>query len=588
MNESTLRAYYQDELRALRREGALFAKRYGDIAPALGLDWGENTDPMVERLVECMAWFSARLRQDSEARMPLAAQQILGLLYPSFACPIPSIGIVSFRPGPEYARKKPEGSFIPPGTSLHCIDGDGRAIRWRTAWQVHLHGVEVEGAEFIDGARHGLGGAARYFCFSTRGRARHPRFRLFLRGDPYTTYRLHELVHAGCVDVTAVGAGRKTRLDRSALRPAGLDEDALVLPGSRYAYPAYQLAQEYFVCPERFLFWDLDLSGVDWEGDVTICLGLRAPPPENLDLSFMVFDPCATPVVNLFETLAEPIRVDHTRHRHPLDADRARPDEVEVHSVLEVEAIRPGAGAVRVSEYFHGRVLGADSGTSEGDDLRWYSRVRPNPVGRGTVTEMYFKNTSGDYATPFVAAVRVLCTNRGRAEALGAATDLAADDSLDTDDIRMERPPSPQWEPAMFGDELWRLVSAITLHQRSLAGPNGVDALADVLSLYAPPGHNGARAQIAGICRLSCEEAVEVLRPTRKMPLGGVVRGQDYSVYLDREAFRLSSAFIFSSVLDRFLNLYCGIGGFSRLAVYMGSGSEPYCEWPARAGGRLL
>jgi type VI secretion system protein ImpG len=47
-----------------------------------------------------------------------------------------------------------------------------------------------------------------------------------------------------------------------------------------------------------------------------------------------------------------------------------------------------------------------------------------------------------------------------------------------------------------------------------------------------------------------------------------------------------ASAYLFGSVLDRFLALYASINSFTRLTVSMKGQSEPIACWPARAAER--
>ena len=105
-----------------------------------------------------------------------------------------------------------------------------------------------------------------------------------------------------------------------------------LFPESAYALPGYQLLQEYFAYPEHLLFWEVgglerrrelgDLPGFD------LLFPVDAPPPKTV--SSRLFRTCAVPVVNLFERMAEPIRVDHERSGHLLVPDLRHRDSTEV------------------------------------------------------------------------------------------------------------------------------------------------------------------------------------------------------------------------------------------------------------------
>lgn len=56
---------------------------------------------------------------------------------------------------------------------------------------------------------------------------------------------------------------RPRGLPASAVRPVGFGTDEAVLPCPPRAHRAYLLLQEYFIFPEKYLFFDIDGLGVD-------------------------------------------------------------------------------------------------------------------------------------------------------------------------------------------------------------------------------------------------------------------------------------------------------------------------------------
>ena len=89
---------YREELRSLREDAVRFAVRNPGMARQLGLASDTQPDPLVNLLLESFAWLAARVRADAESRLPLVSHSLLGLLYPQFVCPIPSVGVAEFIP----------------------------------------------------------------------------------------------------------------------------------------------------------------------------------------------------------------------------------------------------------------------------------------------------------------------------------------------------------------------------------------------------------------------------------------------------------------------------------------------------------
>lgn len=591
MTSDAFTAYYRDELLALRRDGYLFGKRYPDLAPQLGLGWGDNPDPMVERIIESLAWFAARIRADSESKLPMAAQQVLRQIHPNFVRPVPSIGIATLTPVDGFG----DAQTIPAGSRFHCEGADGEIVRWRTGWPILLSNARVEGAEFCDAGRAGIAGAPGGQCCFRLNVAALPgvdAFRLFLKGDPFSTHSLHEWIHTALLDVHALipdgdGTTKDIPLGRDALRPGGLSPEDLVLPRSQYAHPAYQLTQEYFACPERFLFWDFFFPDRELaQKTAALVLVLRLPPPETVSARYVSFDPRAVPVVNLYETIAEPISVDHTRHCYPLEADRSNPGSAEIYSIEEIEALFPGQPA-RPIPYRDVSFAMAEP-NAPGPAWRWHERRRRSLSDGGTDIDLFFKCLDpGEMREPFTVSARIVCTNRGNASLVGNPTKLYSEDSTHIDFAVMERPPSRQWSPDLSEDALWRLVSSMTLHRKALSGAKGREALQQILRLFAPTENLWAGGQIAGISELKCEDTLAPLRPTRDRPMGGAAHGHAFSLKLDRAAFTNGSPFLFASVLESFLALFAGINSFTKLTVSAGGGEALYA-WPARSGRQRL
>ena len=593
MKQSVLRNYYQRELRILREDGAAFAARYPKVAPHLGLKPGQNPDPMVERLLESLAYLTARIRQESEAELPSLAGQILGLMCPSLAAPLPSISVASFEPDYDLVDKLNEDWVVPAGTRLYSNpDDETPVVRWRTAWPLALSPARVTAASLTVMGLKEFGdqeGECAVLRLRLAGLAAGRRVRLFLRGDRFSTFPLHDWVHTSTRRIFLIDdVERPDRqlkalpLPRSFLRPAGLEPEDLVLPGHDQTWAGFRLLQEYFACPERFLFWDLgpwpETDGFAG-GQADLILLLTDPPPEGLELKAEMFDPAAVPVINFFERPAEPIHLDHRQVGYPLHPDLRRAGSTEIHSVLSVTALGSGGRSWAVPHYFD-----RGAGDRESGGLCWQLRLNPSPDEQGTVSTLYLPG--GEMDEELTIAARVLCTNRHWAARCGCAR-LSAETEVPAAPV-LAVPPSPQRDPVWTGDERWRLVSNFALAQETLSGPGGLTILKNILDQYAPPGDAYSQRQIAGVTKLSTGLMFHPLRPSADHPLGGLARGLDIDLELDEDAFRGGSPFIFASVLEVFMGLRSSINHLTRLRLFLDSRKGVYHQWPPRCGSRQL
>jgi type VI secretion system protein ImpG len=84
--------YFDRELKQLTALGDEFAARHPQVAGRLRL--GTGGDPHVERLVQAVAFLNGRIRHKLDDSFPELTEAVLGILYPHYLRPIPSLAIV--------------------------------------------------------------------------------------------------------------------------------------------------------------------------------------------------------------------------------------------------------------------------------------------------------------------------------------------------------------------------------------------------------------------------------------------------------------------------------------------------------------
>src|SRR5258707_4318761 len=90
----TLFPYYESELLFIRRLAQEFARQYPAAAGRLLLEPNRSLDPHVERLIEAFALLSGRIHLKLDAEFPELIEALLGVLYPHYLAPLPSMAIV--------------------------------------------------------------------------------------------------------------------------------------------------------------------------------------------------------------------------------------------------------------------------------------------------------------------------------------------------------------------------------------------------------------------------------------------------------------------------------------------------------------
>jgi type VI secretion system protein ImpG len=146
-------------------------------------------------------------------------------------------------------------------------------------------------------------------------------------------------------------------------------------------------------------------------------------------------------------------------------------------------------------------------------------------------------------------------------------------------------PPTKTVRPSLARGIPWRLISHLTLNHSSLEGEAAAEALRDLLRLYDFGNSEETKGLIKGIVGVRSRRAVG--RPS--LNSGSVCRGVEISIEFDEARYAgLNNLFLFASVLDRFLSLYCSVNSFTRLVATTRGSSEEYHRWPPRMGDRTL
>ena len=639
--------YYEDELSFLRIRALEFTDRYKGRADALGLREGQATDPHVERLLEGVALLAGRVRAKLDDEFPELTDALLGILYPHLLAPVPSMAVVQFAPPPGTVDLV-NGLTIPKHTEVVSEPIEGVGCRYRTGYPTTLWPVEIAsasirsrpfpanvsdlapvGSKFLLTLKLRAVGVpnleATAFGTSAKSRSESP-LRVFLAGDASATAVLHEHLFN---DVTRIvirnpngPVGSEPAVmdfDRSTrthewIRPVGFHPDEALLPYPPQAFPGYRVLTEFFAYREKFLFADLhgwararDL-GVLKGNTLEVHFFLDKDVSPNLQKAFeeqsVAFRLGCTPVVNLFEKLAEVIPLTHRVHEYPIVPDRHQPDGYEVYSVEDVVHRNPTTGhEVKYEPFYSFRHRSHEVGRAY-----WYARRRPSTrtlsrggerlPDRGTEVDLCFTDLGFSPMAPAEdqVLVRVLCVNRDlpTPPTEGNRSEVRFETRGQYGTVQSVRVPTPTLRPPPRTGAYWRLVSHLSLNHLSITDPEqGRDALREYLRLYDyadprvyPKLASVNKQVVDGLERVSCEPDVELIQFASGT---AYARGLQIQVSLDEEKFEGVGSFLFAAVLDRFFALYASINSFTRMKYHTRkSGNDAVKIWPPRIGTRPL
>ena len=601
--------YYENELSFIRNLGREFAADWGKIAERLALEPGKCDDPHVERLIEAFALIAGRIHHKIDDEFPEITESLLNVLYPHYLRPIPSMSIAQFDIDSKQGVLS-SGHTIKRHTTLYSepVAGKATTCSFRTCYPVTLWPVEVTAASIGPATGSAGPGAEKWAaviridlkCVGTRfGALAIDTLRFFLSGEDQVTYALHELLFNN-VSRVVLGSGNSAvtlDLPAPAIQPVGFGRDEGMLPYPDRSFLGYRLIQEYFAFPWKYLFFDI--KGFDRVerhaiGDKFHLL-LYVTPFERRDRLAMLeqnvngntFQLGCAPIVNLFERLAEPIRLSHKATSYRVIPDIHREPSTEVYSVDRVTSTAPYFEKSQVYEPFY-----SVRHTYDRDPARafWYATRRQSERRGDRGTEVYLSlvNLDFDPAQPPVETLSVYttCTNRDLAGQLPFAGRLG-ELSLESGSLARARcilAPTQTVRPPLRRALQWRLISSLSLNHLSLAD-QGLPAFQEVLKLYDFADSPAIQRQISGIVELASEPQMR-----RVVSEHGIVFAQGLGVTIgfDEDAFIGSGFFVFASVLERFVALYTALNSFTRLTVKTRQRRGELKPWPSRSGEQIL
>jgi type VI secretion system protein ImpG len=584
--------YYQDELTYLRDLGREFAAAYPAVAPMLA---AAGADPEVERLLEGVAFLTGKIRQKLDDELPEVIHSVASLLFPHYLRQLPATSIVEFTPLPNVVRER---LTVPRDSEVGSVPVDGTSCRFRTTMDVELTPLAIEdvrldtGAQLAQSLRIGVrvaGGVAlsaiglRKLCFYIHGERR-------VQDD----LRLWIGAHLERVSLATVDdSGRDTvvaTLPAAAVKLVGFEEEESLIPFPRTVYPGFRLLQEYFILPQKFAFFEVSglesLPADKVEGRFAIHLQFRDSMPPGTRVAKESLRLFCSPVINLFEHTADPIKPDPTKYEYLARPSGSAPAAHEIYEIGNVVGIaRRTSQRVSIPPFFaFQHELEADAAAR---GLFYQKHLRPAAVGDGVDIYLSFGSPEDQANVPEldVISVEAVCTNR-RLPAQLKVGDVrvatATSPAIATfTNITSVSPPLP---PPLGRELEWRVLAHMAMSYRSITEIEVLKATVDIYNFPALVDRQAARANQL---RIAAIKAIKV-RPTDRLYRGAPVRGVAADVELDEGGFAgEGEMYLFASILDRMLSSYVSLNSFTQLTV-TGTNTRAVYRWEPKSGNATL
>jgi len=578
---------FQDELSYLRDTGREFARLHPKLARYLA---ETSTDPDVERLLEGFAFLTSRVRQKIDDEMSEFTFSVIKLLWPNFLRAFPSTTMMKFTP---IDRAITERQVVAKGCNIVSRPVRGMDCIFRTCSDCTVYPLEIESVS----AERSRDSSRLVIDFKTLSgltleQIRLDDLRLTFAGEASVRQTLHLWFGRYLEKATVVYAdGNKRRLDATAISPVGLAGSESVLPYPITAFDGHRLLQEYFVFPDKFYGYDFfrlkSYFAGRQETEFSLEFLFERPLPVDVRVKTENVRLYCVPAVNLFQTDADPLIVDHTKVSYRIRPHSFNSDHVEIFSV---DGVYGQSASIDENRFVINRnyppfesfnhETGADT---LAEQIYFYSRPRRSLRFRGFEHDLSFVQHNSQHAVPAeeTLSIDITCFNRDLCNELGIG-----DINIPTGNSpafvtyqNITRVTEPVYPP-LDGTLNWNLISNLSLNYMSLLSR---DTIAAILTVYDFQSFSNRQAERAAKQRINGIMDMKTV-PVDRLFKGLPIRGLKSIVTIRENAFQTEGEmYLFAAILAEFFTLYATVNSFHELEVHGSEYGEIY-KWPAKIG----
>ncbi|MBQ7524211.1 MAG: type VI secretion system baseplate subunit TssF [Alphaproteobacteria bacterium] len=593
--------YYNDELLFLRKKGGEFAKKHPEIARRLDIKNGESTDPQTERIIESVAFMSAKLNQKIDDNAQSIAFHLLSALYPNLINIFPPCGVVKFE-----TERSPSiaGCInIKTWTSLFVNTNEGVECQFRTLYPISIYPISISNIELIKVERQ-IGGIDGWAL----------KIRIETNSVPLEMMDLSDLlfhINSNIIsdalmiyealfsnpdrNVFLKVGTQRIKLDNRNMVQCGFDDSEAVCPVSPYSTNSLQLFQEALHFKRKFMFFRIlglgeaiRHSGEQNLSEISIIIDVDVSDDRLLEIvNRDALTLNAVPIVNLFPVTSDPFRFDGTHTKYLLLADQARDASIEIHSISELHIINNDTKEDEIVQpYFS---LAIDTDTNVVHDLFWLYSKDPSELkhlgGFDTYISLVDTKMNPHKVYADVVYAKTLCTNRFAAREIPVMSKMYVD-NVETAGYygTLLYKTTPPISFSAEATNLWNLVSQLAATHISIAeAENLLNVVRKIIGIFAAGDDVKAAELLRGIKGASVDDIVSRFG---KDAWRGFVRGREIAMDVDGE--NSPSNFLLGCIVNRYLSDTVSINSFVKLKMHSTAIGKTLATWHSTSGSKEL
>ena len=617
MNKDFLK-YYNNELRYLRESGLEFAEKHPKIAGRLQLSETECQDPYIERLLEGVAFMSARVHHKLDSEFPRFSQALINTVYPQNSIPTPSFTIASFLP--DENSDLTCGIEIPAKTVLRTTEKYNNRVecRFTTISKVKLYPTVIDKAEYHYDSVHTFDLATNpkqsksymqidfknynSVNFSTLDIDDLP---IYISGaDKEITNTIYEQIFTKAVEVIFRNGNTGEILYSTSevydtLKHWGFDRDESLFPCDYRVPNGLRIIREFFAFENKFMYFNLsELNSVlaECNSDKLEMIILFSNNNSLLkNISSKNFHLYTVPAANIFEKELDRVYLSKKNVDNHIPADRLSPQNYEILDITKV--IGYDKNYRIITEFYPFFNTSLPDGQSFYSCFRRERNLSENELKHGTRTkykgsEMYIslidKNSLPYDQSVSELSVTALCSNR----------DLPVLMCIDFNKLNVfihngnypvkhveliAKPTIPKPSLSELGSD-WDVINQFSINYFSMSSEskeNAVNQLKKILSLYCGNDENIRIKDINnGITDVTVKSITK--RVDSSFPIS-YIKGIEVEVHFDEDEINSKNMILLAVILNYFFASNIPLNSFVQMTVNSCQRGE-IVKWPLKVG----
>lgn len=527
MNADLL-THFQKQLQFISNIRTEFSKAYPKTASNLLVHAGAIEDPHVTRLIEGFALLNARIHCKMDYDFGEFNSVLLNTIYPNYQTSIPAMSVIQLVPCAELSIIKE----IPPETLLTTNNCNfSSTCFFTTRYAVTLQPIQINSVNLKD----------KQLAISIAGKLLSNKVRFYINAATPYSYLIYELLFQE-VEVIYINS---IALDRSILKPVGFSKDENLLPKHYRSFDGFDLIKEFFVLPEKFLFFDIFLPEKFLRStflDIEFCLKKTFQNLENY-ISNTNFLLNCTPVINLFSKNAEPILLTYKKTKYPVVPDiKFSLDKIKIYKIKRVSMRKSCGGLINCQPLF-----GQKYSDTKQEKYYWIETNKDKNVYLSFMGAKQYVNACVE--------IDLLCSNGNLPDKLsfrGEESQLTSLSLLKSvEKIICLKPFTSYYPSAVKGIEKnQQLISRFLLnHTNFCHAADGIKYLKEILSLYDFTDNHYLQEALLSLTSKTVNNETELY------------------LEVDSTKFTMDNLFLFKTVLEKFFEQYAAINSVAKFSV---------------------